>query len=255
MTGLSLGLAASILLTTFILFELSFDKHFSEADRIYRLNSIWIEEGERSEMPINIREAYTEIPEKVPGIKSSVQIYRGFSREIIYDDNRHKDLSLLFADPEFFGLFDLEMLTGIAVRTLQEPNSVVITETVAARIYGDQNPMGQSFIMEEQVYTVTAVVKDIPPNTHFSFDMLLPMEMVPDLDGLGGLDGLGQDWRDWTGLDWTGLGTPCSHPWAGRQQPRVPMCSPGSLWSRGQGIAGASHCVPDQLMDASWGLG
>ena len=55
MTGLSLGLAASILLTTFILFELSYDRHFSSADRIYRMNSLWIEKGETMEMPINIR--------------------------------------------------------------------------------------------------------------------------------------------------------------------------------------------------------
>ncbi len=99
MTGLSLGLAASILLTTFILFELSFDRHFSEADRIYRLNSIWIEQGEQEEMPINLREAYTEIPGKVAGIEAVTQIYRGFLREITYEENRYKDLYLLFADP------------------------------------------------------------------------------------------------------------------------------------------------------------
>jgi len=187
-TGLSLGLAASILLTTFIFFELSFDQHFSKADRIYRLNSIWIEQGEHSEMPINIREAQSEIPEKVPGIKTSVQIYRGFSREILYEENRYKDLSLLFADPDFFALFDLEMIAGSPEEALLEPNSVVLTDKIATRIYGDKDPMGQSFTMEEQIYTVSALVKDIPPNTHFSFDMLMPMQNIPDLEGLGGLE-------------------------------------------------------------------
>lgn len=187
-TGLSLGLAASILLTTFIFFELSFDKHFSEADRIHRLNTIWIEQGERSEMPINIREAYTEIPGKVPGIKSSVQIYRGFSREIMYEENRFKDLFLLFADPGFFEIFDLDMLAGRPEKALMEPNSVVLSEKIALRIYGDRDPVGQSFIMENQVYTVSAIVKDIPPNTHFEFDMLMPMEAVQGLEGLQGLE-------------------------------------------------------------------
>lgn len=188
MTGLSLGLAASILLTSFILFELSFDQHFSKADRIYRLNSIWIEKGEREEMPINLREAYSEIPDKVAGIESGTQIYRGFQKEVSYEENRHKNLSLLFADPEFFQLFDLEMLSGSPEGALLEPNSVVLTEMIADRIYGARDPVGQSFTMDEQVYTVSALVKDIPPNTHFSFDMLMPMEMVPDLEGLGGLE-------------------------------------------------------------------
>ncbi|MDX2430466.1 MAG: ABC transporter permease, partial [Bacteroides sp.] len=188
MTGLSLGLAASILLTSFILFELSFDQHFSKADRIYRLNSIWIEKGERSEMPINLREAYSEIPDKVAGIESSTQLYRGFQKEVSYEENRYKNLSLLFADPEFFELFDLEMLSGSPEGALLEPNSVVLTETIADRIYGARDPLGQSFTMDEQVYTVSALVKDIPPNTHFSFDMLMPMKMVPELEGLGGLE-------------------------------------------------------------------
>ena len=53
MTGLTLGLAASILLTVFIQYELSFDRHFTHVERIFRLNSIWIDKGEIQEMPIN----------------------------------------------------------------------------------------------------------------------------------------------------------------------------------------------------------
>lgn len=187
-SGLSLGLAASILLTTFILFELSFDRHFSQAERIYRMNSVWIEEGQREEMPINLREAYTEIPEKVAGVEAALQIYRGGTREVINGNDRYKDLSLLYADPEFFQLFDLNLLAGTAVGALQEPNTVVLTEKIAQRIFGTEDPLGESFAMEDQIYTVSAIVEDVPPNTHFSFDMLMPMQMVPHLEQLGGLE-------------------------------------------------------------------
>ena len=187
-TGLSLGLAASILLSAFILFELSFDRYFSKADRIYRLNSVWIEKGEGDEMPINIREAYTEIPENVAGIEAATQIYRGSTREISYENNRYKDLKLLYADPEFFRIFDLDFLEGIPERALNEPYTVVITEEVAGRIYGKTDVVGLSFTMENQLYTISAVVLDIPPNTHFDFDMLMPMQSVPNLENLGGLE-------------------------------------------------------------------
>lgn len=187
-TGLSLGLAASILLTTFILFELSYDRHFSQADQIYRMNSIWIESGDAAEMPINVREAYTEIPGKVAGIEAAVQIYRGGAREIIYEENRHKDISLLYADPEFFRLFDLTLLAGTPDEALREPNTVVLTEKIAQRIFGTAKAIGLSFAMEDQIYTVSAVVADIPPNTHFTFDMLMPMESVANLEQLGGLE-------------------------------------------------------------------
>ena len=83
MTGLSLGLAASILLTVFIQFELSYDRHFSQGDRIYRLNTIWIRSSGTMETAINLRSAFTEIHQKVAGIESAIQFYRGFQREII----------------------------------------------------------------------------------------------------------------------------------------------------------------------------
>lgn len=188
LTGLSLGLAASILLTAFILFEISFDRHFSRADRIFRLNSVWIEKGEREDMPINLREAYSEIPEDVAGIESATQIYRGFTREISYQNKRYKDLNLLYADPEFFRIFDLDFLAGIPEGALDEPNTVVLTEEVALRVYGQTNAVGLSFTMENQLYTVSAVVSGIPPNTHFDFDMLMPMKSVPNLENLGGLE-------------------------------------------------------------------
>jgi len=187
-SGLAIGLAASILLTTFILFELSYDRHFSQADRIYRMNSIWIEKGESAEMPINVREAYTEIPGKVAGVEAAVQIYRGGKREIIHEENRHEDLALLYADPDFFHLFDLKLLAGTSEGALREPNTVVLTEESASRIFGSVDPLGLSFAMEEEIYTVSALVEDIPPNTHFTFDMLMPMQSLADLEQLGGLE-------------------------------------------------------------------
>jgi putative ABC transport system permease protein len=188
MTGLSLGLAASILLAVFIQFELSFDRHFSKADRIFRLNSIWIEHGVPGEMPINLRQAYLDIPGSVAGIESAVQLYRGFQREVRAGENRHKELNLIYSDPGFFGLFDLRFIEGNAEIALKDPSSVVLTENTANRIYGSTRVVGESFVMEDRIYTISAVIANIPPNTHFAFDMLMPMGAEPELDQLGGLE-------------------------------------------------------------------
>ncbi|MEN8203542.1 MAG: ABC transporter permease [Bacteroidota bacterium] len=187
-TGLSLGLAASILLTVFILYELNFDRHFTNSERIYRLNTVWIESGETDEMAINVREAYTEIPDRVAGIDAAVQFYRGSGREVIVEENRYKGLQLLYADPEFFRLFDLETVEGSLDFALNEPNTVVLTEEIALRIFGQVEVVGKSITMEEKLYAVSAVIEDIPPNTHFRFDMLMPMVSVPGLEHLGGLE-------------------------------------------------------------------
>lgn len=188
MIGLSLGLAASILLTLYIQFELSFDQYFANSDRIFRLNSIWISQGERSVMPINLREAYTEIPQHVAGIESAIQIYRGAEREVSYGENRYKGLHLLYSDPGFFRLFDLKPVEGDLQTALSDPGSVVLTRDVASRIFGSESALDKAIEMGNETYTVTAVSEDVPPNTSFDFDMLMPMQSVSNLNGLRGLE-------------------------------------------------------------------
>lgn len=186
--GLSLGLAATILLTVFIQFELSFDRHFTHGERIYRMNSIWISENSTMETAINLRQGFTEIPERVAGIVSTIQFYRGFKVEITEGENRHKELQLLYSDPDFFRIFDLKLLAGSPESALTDPASVVLSEKAAIRIFGSLDVVGRSLSMEEILYTVSGVVKDIPPNTHFHFDMLMPMEAIPFLQQLEGLE-------------------------------------------------------------------
>jgi putative ABC transport system permease protein len=186
--GLSLGLAATILLTVFIQFELSFDRHFTHADRIYRLNTIWMSEGGTMETAINLRQAYTEIPEKVAGIESAIQLYRGFRVEMAEGENRHKELELLYSDPDFFRIFDLKMLAGNAESVLTEPNVVVLTEKAAMRIFGQLDVIGRSLTRDTVIYTVSGIVEDIPPNTHFRFDLLMPTKAISYLDQMQGLE-------------------------------------------------------------------
>ena len=188
MTGLSFGLAAAILLTVFIQYELSFDKHFNNSDRIYRMNSIWTDKGESLVLPINLRAAYTDIPSQVAGVEKAIQVYQGGRSEVSYGEDRFKDIRLLYSDPGFFELFDLKPITGSLENALSGINEVVLTEKIATRIFGTDDVIGESIEMGDQSCMVTAVIEDIPANTHFRFDILMPMEAVPNLEGMGGLE-------------------------------------------------------------------
>jgi putative ABC transport system permease protein len=188
MTGLSFGLAASILLTVFIQYELSFDKHFKNSERIYRLNSIWTDKGESMVLPINLRAAYTDIPSQVAGVEKAIQVYQGGRPEVLFGENRFKDIRLLHSDPGFFDLFNLKIITGTLENALTGVNEVIITEKIASRIFGTDDVIGKSIELEKQSYMVVAVIENIPANTHFRFDMLMPMEAVSNLERLGGLE-------------------------------------------------------------------
>jgi putative ABC transport system permease protein len=186
--GLSVGLAATILLVVYILHEWSYDRHFSKADNIHRLHSIWIDEGKNSVEPINLRQAFTEITQNVPGIETAVQIYRGGSAELKLNESRFTGNNLLYVDSTFFRVFSFKFLEGNPEQALDNPQSVVLTKSLAQKIFGTNSAIGQVVVMNNQSYQVAAVTEDVPVNTHFSYDLLIPMKGLNYLHQLGGLE-------------------------------------------------------------------
>lgn len=186
--GLAIGLASTILLVIFMLHEWSYDRYFTGADRIYRLNSIWIEQGNTTVYPINLRDAYTVIPEQVAGIENAVQIFRVGGRELISGNTRFANNQLFLVDSSFFDLFDFAAVEGNIRNALTAPGSVVLTQKTAGKIFGDAEAVGQVLSLDGENITVSAVIEDIPINTHFNFDFLVPMSSIDYLDQLGGLE-------------------------------------------------------------------
>ena len=186
--GLSIGLATTILLVVFIIHEWSFDRYFANADNICRLHTIWTKGDNKTIEPIDLRTAYTEIPSEVAGIKSVVQFYRGSYVELNRADTRFTGNNLLYVDSTFFEIFDFKCIEGSLGHALDDPNSIVLTKTLANKIFGDESAIGNMLVMNNKSYTVTAVTSDIPTNTHFSFDLLIPMNGLEILTQLGGLE-------------------------------------------------------------------
>ncbi len=186
--GLSIGLAITILLVAFIMNEWSYDRHFSRSGDIYRLHTIWKDGSSEVVHPINLRSSFTEIPQNVPGIETSVQIYRYWRVEILYDNVRYAHNTPLYVDSTFFNVFDLKIIEGSYQNALNDPGSVVLTRDLAHKIFGDKPAVGQIVEIENRSYMVSAVTDDVPENTHFSFDLLLPMNSLLFMHQLGGLE-------------------------------------------------------------------
>ncbi len=186
--GLAIGLASTILLVVFMLHEWSYDRYFAGADNIYRLNSIWSEQGNTTVYPINLRQAYTVIPEKVAGIDKAVQIFRGGRMEVISGNTRFTNNQMFLVDSTFFDVFDFKAVEGNISDALNIPGSVVLTQKTASKIFGDTLAVGQVLSVNGENVTVSAVIADIPINTHFYFDFLVPMSSIDYLDQMGGLE-------------------------------------------------------------------
>ncbi len=187
-TGLSIGLAVSLVLLLFVATELSYDRHFANRDRIIQLNTVWIEDGQQSIWPINTRTAYTELPSMIPGIESAVQIYRMSDVELEKDKQKYQNINLFYADSTFFDIFQMEFLGGSPESALARPGESVITDRLAMRLFGTTDALGLTFSADRATYTVSAVVRELPKNTHFTFDMIVPMNSLRFLSDLSGLE-------------------------------------------------------------------
>ncbi|MDR0724511.1 MAG: ABC transporter permease [Prevotellaceae bacterium] len=182
-TGLAIGFAVSIMLLLFVVNELSYDKHFAGKDRIVRLSSVF---DDYNTVSVNLRSAYTELPSKVPGIDYAVQIFSDGAFDVVVEQNTFKKVNVLFTDPEFFKVFQMQFIDGVPGNALKEPNSVVITRRYADIIFGNaSNAMGNQISVRGKTLTVSGIVKELPANTHFTFDMLMniPEDYVNMLGG------------------------------------------------------------------------
>jgi len=187
--GLAIGLAVSIMLILFIVNELGYDKHLENYERIIRLNTVKEENGDKTVYGINLRKAYTELPGKVPGIEAATQIYYAGETEIQYQKERFQDKEVLYVDKGFFDVFHLKFIEGTLRTAFAENNSAVINRSLANGIFGGvDDAVGKHLNIGGTEVLVSAVVENLPLNTHFSFDILVNMETQKWIDNAYGLE-------------------------------------------------------------------
>lgn len=188
--GLAIGLAVSIMLILFVVNELSYDRHFENKERIVRLTTVWEGKDNVEHYAINLRKAYTELPSKIPAVEAAVQLLRWGTLEVIQESERFQNVHTLCVDPEFFDVFRMKFVEGDALTALSNSNSIVLTRRQADIIFGDSHSaINQAVKIDEQDHIVSAIVENLPANTHFSFDALLPMQAISHwMEGMQGLE-------------------------------------------------------------------
>jgi putative ABC transport system permease protein len=185
--GLAAGIASFLIIYLFITDELSYDRYHGKADRIYRLVNVYDFEGvgeNSASAPFPV--AFT-LKQEYPGmIKNVVRVFnfqapRSF---VEYEENKFNERNFFFVDSTFFNIFDHEFIKGNPETALDEMNSVVLTESAAARYFGADDPMGKNIRFETNLYLkVTGLVKDVPDQSHFHFDFLGSMSSLRKVFG------------------------------------------------------------------------
>ncbi|NDV93895.1 hypothetical protein D0T84_03045 [Dysgonomonas sp. 521] len=174
--GLAIGLASAIMLILFVTNELSYDKHIKDSERIISLNTVMERNGNVSEIPIATRKALVEIPLKVPGIEAATQIYKIGAIDFKYNNEDYIDVPALMTESGFCDVFGLEFIEGNK-DVLNVPLSLVITEKYANLLFGSAAAaIHKTIDMGDETHTIGGIVKDLPLNTHFRFEILSAMD-------------------------------------------------------------------------------
>jgi len=182
--GLAIGLACSFIISLYILDELSFDQYHANKDRIYRVVHNWKDQAGRTSpdqvwgnAPVG-----TALKADFPEIEKIVQFSGQSSILLKYDEKSFQEDKVFFMDSTAFDVFSWQMIKGEPKTALISPYSVVLTETTAKKYFGEEDPMGKAIEGGETggraaagVYKVTGIIKDIPANSHFTFDALMSM--------------------------------------------------------------------------------
>jgi putative ABC transport system permease protein len=185
--GLAIGMACCMLIVLFVQDERSFNNFHANGENIYRLNCLSGQKGEIDHMSITQFPAGPALKAELSDVKMAVRVTEQGSPLFAYNGKKFIEKQVAYVDPDFFRMFSFPLVAGNTATALKEPNTVVISESIARKYFGNQDAVGKVLRMENKTdCRVTAVMKDMPLNSDMQYDMLLSystFEKGQDLSG------------------------------------------------------------------------
>jgi len=176
--GLAIGMSVGLLLIAFVHDLLSYDKFNEKGSRIYRITShAKFRQGYSDNFATTSVKINSLIQEEVPGVEETAMIQTEFSGDANINGNV-VPLTGLYAEPSMLRIFTLPMLKGDANTALDEPYSIVLTETSAKKLFGAEDALGRTIHFDSLDYQVTGVMKDVPFFSHLQFESLVSFSTI-----------------------------------------------------------------------------
>lgn len=179
--GLAIGICSFLLIIFFVQDELSYDQHIPHAQRVYRMDMSGRFGGNEFNIAVVSGAQGPQMKQDFPEIEDYVRFRtRGYFL-VKYGENTWKEESVSYADANVFDFFGIKLLAGDPATALTEPKTLVITQEVADKIFGNEDPVGKVVkISNDQDYKITGVMEKLPHNTHFHFDIFASMETLDE---------------------------------------------------------------------------
>ncbi len=174
--GLAIGMACVFIIALYIYDELTYDRHYANAHRLCRLEMSGEYSGPIGQGPLG-----PLFHDQIPEIEAYTRIYatRVWRTKVLisHADKHFFTDNLFMVDDSFFDLFDVTFVRGNAASAFSNLKNIIINEAMAKRYFGDVDSLGQILSYDHRIdFLVTGVVKDMPRQSHFHFDFLIPLE-------------------------------------------------------------------------------
>jgi putative ABC transport system permease protein len=181
--GLGLGFSAAILMLIYVHHQLSFDRFHENSDRIYRfVIEGSMTDGKTISGALTLADTGPTVIEEIPEADHFTRFYFHGANEVVIDEKRFTDDRIAWVDSVFFSMFSFPLLHGNPETALLETNSIVLSQSVSKKYFEDTNPIGQVIKVGERDYQITAIMKDVPANSHLQFDMLASFHTLETAD-------------------------------------------------------------------------
>ena len=179
--GLAIGIACCILLALSVRFELTYDNFHKQGDRLFRVTQTQTtSKGKEQRSLIQPYPMATALDSTFPEIDQTVRLQLG----MVQIENHHKfqNQKVLFAGPAFFSMFSFPLVSGNKQAILSDPNSIVLSQSMAQRYFDGEQAIGKSLTLrlqgKERLFQVTGIAKDVPKNSSIKFKVILPFESL-----------------------------------------------------------------------------
>jgi putative ABC transport system permease protein len=188
-SGLAVGMASCIFIAFYVLKELSYDQYHENLDRTYRIlqGAHAGEERNIPPTPENFRfwgnaPVGPALKEELPEIEHFCRFTPGHTKLIEANEELYSEKNVVYGDSTVFKVFSWNLIAGNPDNALKEPNSIVLTESLAKKYFGTTDAMGKTVILEqERECVVTGVMEDVPDNSQFIFDGIISMTTFYDI--------------------------------------------------------------------------
>jgi len=193
--GLAIGMAVSFLILLLVLNELTYDRFHENSKNTYRIATKIDAEGRKLHVP-NVPAPFgLKLKEFFPEIQAVARIRGTGSRVVSFENKLFEENRIYYADPGLFEVFTIDLIRGDPESALEAPFSLVLTEELAEKYFGDKDPIGRTlqFMNEKEPYTITGIVRKMPENSHFKFSML---------GSLSSMEKLRRDLHSWMGFNY-----------------------------------------------------